>query len=108
MSPEYVVGVVKKTQKPKIDVNLLPGEVRWELRDELIIPHIAESDLQEEYGFYKARKTLSRIFPEEIAERFLRAVMNMEIGVSVTFKKLGPNRYEIILNNIDSETEKPA
>jgi len=106
MSPEFTVVRNPKTRKGEIEVNLLPGEDAKTLRKEIMTAYVAQSNLKYEDGLYKGMKTLLKIFPQEIAKKFLLAVLNGDENASVEFEKIGPGKYKIIKENLKPYDKK--
>ena len=106
MSPEYVVTKNKKTRRSEIKVNLLDGETREELRQETILATVVEHHLKYNDGIFKAKKTLLRIWPQDIVNGFVKALIDGKEETFVKFKKTGEEKYQITDTNLPSNISK--
>jgi hypothetical protein len=105
MSPEYVVTKNEKTRRSEIQVNLLDGENSKELREEIIIAHIAEDHLKYN-DLFNTQKTLERVLPPEIANGFMKALIDGKEETFVAFKKIEEEKYQITDTNLPSNNNK--
>jgi hypothetical protein len=106
MSPEYVVTKNPKTKRNEIQVNLLDGEDSKELRVETVLAHVAEDHLKYGDGIFKAKRTLLRLWPQEIVNGFVKALIEGKEETFVAFRKTGEGKYKVVETNLPLNNKK--